>query len=390
MSGGQKTIRLYSAQSDATPFVAASLNSNNIQTLTLAFDCLEETLVVQSSVRVAFDERLLNGLESTDKALFKLAAETHLSRRLNKLLRVNENKSVDTSYISCAEYQLFIDEQRQQNKYYQPDHWLSSRFPDGMANNSIFGVNSSNAQAFCKWLSSRTGQNYRLPNLDEIQAYRIANNAAGPWISSADGFKPSLLTISESNLQHWRASVHSSLLDFIQKDFDLAKRIYSALNLDLESVLKLLLARVSQHNIDLTYPGDLTRILPLIRKLDLSRPLKLAFDHNRNLILTRDLDRKQGLKIEQQQNSDFERNIELANDRLFASVSKTEAAEEKVNSLQELIRNKVNDAYISNTVLSENPNYLELEKDLDQARQYARYLSTSRNSENEYIRRQKT
>ncbi len=95
---------------------------------------------MQPSVQAAFDERLLNGLESTDKALFKLAAETHLSRRLSKLLRINENKSIDTSYISCAEYQLFIDEQRQQNKYYQPDHWLNSRFSDGMAHNPIFGI----------------------------------------------------------------------------------------------------------------------------------------------------------------------------------------------------------------------------------------------------------
>lgn len=79
--------------------------------------------------------------------------------------RIDEYTYIDDSLVTCAEYQLFIDEMREQGKYYQPDHWTSYQFPKGQAQAPILGVRYSDAVAFCDWLTQREGQelNYRLP-----------------------------------------------------------------------------------------------------------------------------------------------------------------------------------------------------------------------------------
>lgn len=86
---------------------------------------------------------------------FTLAANVLLSRRLQKLLRIDENVEIDMSYITCAEYQLFIDEKLKADEYRQPDHWKSYRFPPGDAQKPITGVRSSDAKEFCEWLTQQ-------------------------------------------------------------------------------------------------------------------------------------------------------------------------------------------------------------------------------------------
>ncbi len=86
---------------------------------------------------------------------FTLAANVLLSRRLQKLLRIDENVEIDMSYITCAEYQLFIDEKLKADEHRQPDHWKSYRFPPGDAQKPITGVRSSDAKEFCEWLTQQ-------------------------------------------------------------------------------------------------------------------------------------------------------------------------------------------------------------------------------------------
>jgi hypothetical protein len=71
------------------------------------------------------------------------------------MIRIDENTYFDETLVTCAEYQLFIDEMRGQGKYYQPDHWNSYQFPSGKAREPILGVRFGDAEDLCRWLSKR-------------------------------------------------------------------------------------------------------------------------------------------------------------------------------------------------------------------------------------------
>jgi len=87
--------------------------------------------------------------------------------------RIDENTYIDDTLVTCAEYQLFIDEMREQGKYYQPDHWTSYQFPKGQAREPILGVRHSDAVTFCEWLIKRDGGEwkYRLPSKIEVKDF---------------------------------------------------------------------------------------------------------------------------------------------------------------------------------------------------------------------------
>ncbi|MBI4783686.1 MAG: NACHT domain-containing protein [Oscillatoriophycideae cyanobacterium NC_groundwater_1537_Pr4_S-0.65um_50_18] len=188
----EETIRLYAAQSDASYLISTALQKGTVAALSLAYDCLEEGLSVEDGrVRKELEDALEKGLAAIDPAIFKLAAEVKLQRRLGKLLRIDDRTEIDQGYISCAEYQLFVDEKRLSGEHYQPPHWIGDRFTPGTANQAIVGVRASDAEAFCDWLtqhSSDLGETYlegetavftgdfrfRLPTLSEVQNHPVA------------------------------------------------------------------------------------------------------------------------------------------------------------------------------------------------------------------------
>jgi len=172
-----ETIRLYAAKSDSTNLIRAALQNATVVSLSIAYDCLQEGRDVAPQVRQELEGTLEAGLESPNLQIASLAAQVKLSRRLNQLLRIDENLEVDTSYITCAEYQLFIDYQRSG----QTLNLQNSRFPAGNANNPIVGMRWKNALSFCNWLNrytlSQSGNSnenhpvyyYRLPTLAEAE-----------------------------------------------------------------------------------------------------------------------------------------------------------------------------------------------------------------------------
>jgi hypothetical protein len=102
--------------------------------------------------------------------------------------RIDENTYIDDTLVTCAEYQLFIDEMREQGKYYQPDHWTSYQFPEGAAKEPILGVRHSSAAAFCEWLTQRaeSGWNYCLPNQKDVRDPKLPVYKGDPlsyWIN---------------------------------------------------------------------------------------------------------------------------------------------------------------------------------------------------------------
>ncbi len=202
----EETIRLYAAQSDASYLIWTALQKGTVAALTLAYDCLEESLSVEDGkVRKELEETLEEGLEAIDPAIFKLAAEVKLQRRLNQLLRVDDRTKIDMGYLSCAEYQLFVDEKQLSGENYQPQHWTGDRFLPGMANQAIVGVRARDAEAFCEWLTqhnSALGETYlegetaifmgefrfRLPTLSEVKQYPVIASPLGCWCWNGDRY----------------------------------------------------------------------------------------------------------------------------------------------------------------------------------------------------------
>ncbi|MEL6438705.1 MAG: SUMF1/EgtB/PvdO family nonheme iron enzyme [Cyanobacteria bacterium J06621_8] len=167
-----ETIRLYASQGDATKLIEQALNNSDVYSLTLAYDCLEEGLERDPNVRNRLEDILEKGLESSDPSIFKIAAEVKLSRRLRDILVIDEDRSIDQSFITCAEYQLFINERLNSGEPLQP----------GTARIPITGVRYQDAFKFCVWLNLKAyflaldnseDYYYRLPTATEMQNYPV-------------------------------------------------------------------------------------------------------------------------------------------------------------------------------------------------------------------------
>lgn len=169
-----ETLRLYAAQGDATPVVQACLHFDNVSTLALAADCLDESRELDPSIRQSTLDRIVSDLESGDYDRSRLAAEVQLSRRIKMLQRIDDERAIDLAYVTCAEYQLFVDDKIQQGEYHQPDHWPDYRFKVGHAQQPIDGLRFEDAVAFCDWLTEREGGGvrYRLPSPEEAKQCR--------------------------------------------------------------------------------------------------------------------------------------------------------------------------------------------------------------------------
>ncbi|MBO3463092.1 NACHT domain-containing protein [Aetokthonos hydrillicola Thurmond2011] len=179
-----ETIRLYAAQSDATGLIreVLKIQSPSVDVMALAYDCLEECVRVDENARRELLQRLEDGLESTDPERFKLAVQVSLIRRFRNFIRINEEIEIDNSYITSAEYQLFLDETC---KPRQLQHWQkSNRFPSGDAKRMITSISWENRLKFCVWLGewyrTRLGNqlgemavHYRLPEKEEINIHSI-------------------------------------------------------------------------------------------------------------------------------------------------------------------------------------------------------------------------
>lgn len=165
-----ETILLYAAQSDATPIVETCLAAGDLPAFTLMAECIEEGRKLNSDIRTKAENRLIDDLESEDAGRRRLAAEVKLMRRLKSLQRLDEEREIDMDYISCAEYQLFLDDMRRREECHQPDHWTELTFVKGGANKPITGVRGEDVQAFCRWLNNReeSTNRYREPFTEEL------------------------------------------------------------------------------------------------------------------------------------------------------------------------------------------------------------------------------
>ena len=206
-------------------------------------------------------------------------AKAQLQRRLqSSFIKINGDLEIDDSYITCAEYQLFIDEKRRGQLYYQPSHWQEFSFPKGEEQLPIVGVNYKDAKAFCRWLNEKHPQHtYYLPQPNFIKQFPIKQKiTVFPWLDNGKiekGFNKALSN-KLKNITETTIPLPISLdLDSVF-DFDhvlvLDNVLTQILDLDLDLACDLNLALTRAFDLARDRVLVLDRVLPLDRALDLA------------------------------------------------------------------------------------------------------------------------
>jgi energy-coupling factor transporter ATP-binding protein EcfA2 len=240
----QETIRLYCAMADATPIIAACLADDHpsLSALTLALDYEKEARQVDPKVKTRLETILQQGVEDPDLERQHVVAEALLAQRLQQMIYLKERIYVDTSFVTCAEYQVFLDEQRAYGKYYQPDHWTSYHFPPGEGNRPVLGVRPSDAATFCTWLTEREQGPwvYRLPRdddeLDGTEAENMLSRlkpGSGFWLDQGQRFiwaKGIPLTPKDTSQENTHPISMLVLILLLDRTYERARAIAYALD----------------------------------------------------------------------------------------------------------------------------------------------------------------
>lgn len=272
-----ETIRLYTAQTDASLIVAECLSQNSLLCLILANECQEEALKLDEIIRQQTQNRLSDDLQSADPARRKLATEVKLKQRLKKFQPLTDKVDIDSGLISCVEYQLFFDETERK---FQPAHWQTNIFPNGMDNEPMLGIRGYQAEAFCQWLSERTGEKYRLPSIKEI--------LAAPELGHQSGLTAVWCRMPRQFVLHWQKEQDKALmgqLSSISTLYDLSNSrliTKSLLDKKLVSYVRLYNNNISifftLNNLDLDYDLDLDRDRDIATACSLASALASALD----------------------------------------------------------------------------------------------------------------
>ncbi len=321
-----ETIRLYAAQSDATPILEACLKGNlpSAAAIMLAVDCESDGLKVDPRWREQLERVLM--CEHGDEALHKEYALTRLALRLrgmNRIAPMENGQRVDSSLVTQMEYQAFLDEMRAREKYYQPDYWTSYRFPPGEGAKPVVGVRVSDAEAFCQWLTEEKGESawrYRLPYSTELDMGMAVSTDSqgnlgtfGYWVNSPNTNQSSVVFLSSQARKELMEQLKKMLAlgrassedrrdaDVFAQDRALTIDLFHALNAAQDRVL----ARAPTFDFDNI--SVLDRTLNRVEILDLLR----TFDHAYDL----DLSRALAAALDIMQDRAHIRANNLANDR---------------------------------------------------------------------------
>jgi hypothetical protein len=164
------------------------LPTQDVRAFSLAVECVDEARSIDAAVREEVNRKIWEGVESNDPKRRRLASEVLLDLRLRNLLKVDDTLYIDTSYVTCAEYQLFLDDKEAEGESFRPDHWSEPHY-GGIGSQPVVGLRYGDADAFCRWLSARLrtrdGQwRVTLPSLLELQQYPVhqATIKSGPKV----------------------------------------------------------------------------------------------------------------------------------------------------------------------------------------------------------------
>jgi lipopolysaccharide/colanic/teichoic acid biosynthesis glycosyltransferase/energy-coupling factor transporter ATP-binding protein EcfA2 len=153
-----ETARFYCAQADGSQIVEKCIASEppDIRKLMLATDCEVDAFQLRTDLRQRLRQITSDAVEHQDGARRKVAAELMLARRDRNMVAVGDDRYVDSTPLSCAEYQLFIDARTEQGDFRQPDHWKSYQFAPTTGRYPIEGIRVNDQDEFCAWLTARS------------------------------------------------------------------------------------------------------------------------------------------------------------------------------------------------------------------------------------------
>ena len=93
-------------------------------------------------------------------------------------VRIDEFEILDHP-LTNQEYKIFVDA----SKYPAPYHWIKGQIPEEKNEYPVIFVNRFDAEAYCRWLTKKTGRIHRLPTSPEFE-YAARGGLAGknyPW-----------------------------------------------------------------------------------------------------------------------------------------------------------------------------------------------------------------
>lgn len=192
-----KTIYAFCTQADATYLLQSCLEypSPPASVLALIGACLEDAYNLQTSLIARGEHLLEEHLEAPDPSQRQAAAEAWLRKRVRAMIALGEGTYIDTSLVTCAEYQLFLDAQQLDGRCCQPDHWKTLSVPEGQNREPVLGVRAADARVFCQWLMERDqeGWRYRLPFQEEWDMLESSEDGflarlppgSGCWVGTA-------------------------------------------------------------------------------------------------------------------------------------------------------------------------------------------------------------
>ncbi|MCA9994165.1 MAG: SUMF1/EgtB/PvdO family nonheme iron enzyme [Anaerolineales bacterium] len=184
-----ETIRLYCAQADGTLILRACLADGRLSELTfqLALHCLDESESISPKIQPRLEKVIYRCL--ANKELTSIIANAFVEIRKGRMVRIAAKKFIDPKLITHAEYQVFLHEKKQEGTYHQPDHWLTTNFPQNLARRPVVGVRLEDAISFCSWLTENEGAGqwrFRLPKVAELQGRGFfglqIEEAASYWV----------------------------------------------------------------------------------------------------------------------------------------------------------------------------------------------------------------
>ncbi|MCB9423337.1 MAG: NACHT domain-containing protein [Ardenticatenaceae bacterium] len=374
-----ETIRLYAAQSDATNVVKAclSLKQPSVVALTLAMECLEEAREVKPELRSIFN-RIAQSVEHERPDVRRLAAEVLLTLRLRRLVRVDEDKYIDSSPVTHAEYQLFLEEESVYANYHVPEHWKTEQFPKGDGRSPVVGVRPAGAEAFCEWLTRRdagTQWRFRLPFAEELESITQQSQARGHqmeemgfWYRSGHDYKCNGFSLADAA----KLQTMQRLLDQrITYDWALEERVKDAAPA-LNRARELILSRAAKRRFTLfdlgrSHDSELYETFPDLRRAQ--EQMGGAQAHQLDQFLSSAVDRAERLNVAEAKVFNLNYGIELikALEKELAVVDNSDKAKDIIRQLDRNFQYALNLTRKQQVVM--NP---ELIRALNNARNRAR------------------
>jgi energy-coupling factor transporter ATP-binding protein EcfA2 len=279
------TLRFYISQcQEVTPIIQACLNNDKISALTLAALTLEiAPNKINQTLQQEITHRFINDLEIKDIKRRRLAAQFLLNYRLHHLQLIEPNENInknnkyieiDSSYLTNAEYQLFLDELYAQGYPHQPDHWTEYHFSPGSAQKPITGIRAEDAAAFCTWLTQKQEGKiiYRLPYPMEAKNTPPTLEELATWCQNP--YKKRIYGLI------WQSKVEEQRISSQLKNFShlpLSTKSYALVNgEELLRALNKILANVRDAEITQLLTQIIT-LIPLLLLRDLEITLNLPF-----------------------------------------------------------------------------------------------------------------